>query len=243
MRTVKCKNCGAAYEDNLARCPYCGTMNKKGAYADFRKKISSMIDSILGLKDDVHRSVSRIILSSLIRSLIIIAVIVALGFVASRFANVNYYSDKEYDQEAYEEIVWLDEHIDLLNEAYEKGDYKTVRDLYYQNTKAVSKWTGYPSFCLREEYEKIQGAKTLNQYQLQRILYFVYFPEYLAGRNGMNFVDRDEYEEMRSAIISRAAEKGFTEEKLSEIFKKHADSYGYISVGDIAGYIKEELPW
>ncbi|MBO4537736.1 MAG: zinc-ribbon domain-containing protein, partial [Erysipelotrichaceae bacterium] len=32
MKELICKNCGAAYPEDTEYCPYCGTMNKKGAY-------------------------------------------------------------------------------------------------------------------------------------------------------------------------------------------------------------------
>ena len=81
MKTVKCKNCGASFDENLEKCPYCGTMNKKGAYRSFRLKIVSMIDSVLGLKDDIHNSVSKIIWNSLLRAVILIAQTVGLDHV------------------------------------------------------------------------------------------------------------------------------------------------------------------
>ncbi|MBO4819655.1 MAG: hypothetical protein J5528_05890 [Firmicutes bacterium] len=240
MKTVKCKNCDASFSDELAYCPYCGTMNKRGAYKDFRAKISSMIDSILGLKEDVQRSVSRIILSSLFRSLIFVLVIAGLAFLVSRFSNVNYYNDKEYDQKAYDEIIWMDEHIDELNEAYEKGDYKAIKTLYYENTRAVSGWSHYPSYCLKSEYETIESETRFDQYQLQRMLYFLYFPEYITGRNGMNYVDRAEYEEMRSAVVSSLHSRGYTDEELETIYDKCSDSYGYINSSDLKEYVKED---
>ena len=240
MKTVKCKNCGASFDGDLAYCPYCGTMNKKGAYKDFRLKISSMIDSILGLKEDVQKSVSRIILSSLLRSLIFILVIAGLAFLVSRHTNVNHYNDKEYDQKAYDEIIWMDEHIDQLNEAYENGDYQTIKSLYYSNTRAVSGWSHYPSYCLKSEYAAIGESARFDQYQLQRMLYFIFFPEYTTGRNGMNHVDREEYEEMKAEVLEDLFARGYTEEELKLIYEKCSDSYGYINASDLKEYVKED---
>ena len=117
MSKVRCKSCGAVFDAGLSYCPYCGVMNKRGAYAEFRGKISSLTDAMFGLKEDVQQSVSRMILSSLLRSLLFIAVIVGAAYAFSRTAQVNYYNDPEYDQKAYEEIVWMDENLDKLNEA------------------------------------------------------------------------------------------------------------------------------
>ncbi len=240
MKTIKCKNCGASFSDDLAYCPYCGTMNKKGAYGDFRKKFSSIIDSLLGLKDDVQKSVSHIILTSLLRSVLIVLVITGLAFVASRFAKVNYYNDKKYDQEAYEELEWMDEHIDALNDAYERGDYKAIKSLYYENTRAVSGWSLYPSYCIKAEFEDIKSKTRFDYSQLCDMLYFCYFPEYITGRNGMKRIDAAEYEEMREAIYSDLESKGYTRDELKDIYKKCSDSYGYINASELKQYVKED---
>ena len=236
MKQVSCKNCGAVYDENLAKCPYCGTMNKKGAYRQFRLKIVNMIDGMLGLKDDVQRSVSRTILLSFLRSLILIAIVIGLAFIASRFAKVNYYNDKEYDEKAYETILWEDENLEKLEEAYQGGDYKTIEKLYYENSKVVSSWAHYPSYCLRSKYQTIMEEGKFDKFKLEKVLYFLYYPEYYTGYNTAKKIDREEYADMKKAVIDMTDENGFPEEKLKEIYEKHADEYGYISSYDLEEY-------
>ena len=228
MSKVKCKNCGSVFDSKLSCCPYCGTMNKRGAYAEFRMKISSLIDSMLGLKEDVEKSVSRIVLSSFLRALIFIAVIVGIAFLFSRTAQVNYYNDPKYDQQAYEEIVWMDENIDKLNQAYESGDYKTIEKLSYQQSHAVRNWSHYASYTLKYAYQKIETEDRFDVYSFQKMLYFIFYPEYITGYNGMSKVDKGEYAEMQDAVIAALEEKGYSHAELEEIYKKCSDSYGYL---------------
>ena len=54
IKMMICKNCGGQFPDTLAKCPYCGTMNKKGAYRDFRRKVSAVIDRLLNLKEESY---------------------------------------------------------------------------------------------------------------------------------------------------------------------------------------------
>ncbi|MBQ6293718.1 MAG: hypothetical protein IJK77_07625 [Lachnospiraceae bacterium] len=239
MSKVKCKNCGSVFDGKLSYCPYCGTMNKRGAYAEFRIKISSLIDSMLGLKEDVEKSVSRIVLSSFLRALIFIAVIVGIAFLFSRTAQVNYYNDPKYDQQAYEEIVWMDENIDMLNEAYESGDYKTIEKLSYEQSGAVRNWSRYPSYCLKYAYEKIKSEDRFTTYVFQRMLHFLFNPESFTGYNGMNKVDIDEYTEMRDALIAELEGRGYTYSELKEIYMKCSDSYGYVDSEKLKTYMKE----
>ena len=239
MNTVSCKNCGARFDAGLSACPYCGTMNKRGAYAEFRGKIASLIDAMLGLKENVQQSVSRLILSSLLRSLVIAAVIIALAFAFSRTAQVNYYNDKEYDQQAYEEITWMDENLDKLNAAYESEDYKTVEKLYYEQSRAVQKWSHYASYCLKYAFQKIEAEERFDVYLFQRMLYFLFFPNYYAGYNGMSRVDAAEYEQMRDTLLSSLEKRGYTLSELEKIYKDCSDSYGYISAEPLKEYVKE----
>ncbi len=239
MSKVRCKNCGVIFDARLSYCPCCGTMNKRGAYAEFRKKISSVIDSMLGLKENVQQSVSRIILSSLLRSLILIAAIIGLAFAFSRTAQVNYYNDPEYDQQAYEEIVWMNENLDKLNEAYESGDYKTIEKLYYQQSHAVRSWSRYPSYTLKYAFEKLNAEDRLDVYQLQQMMHFIFQPEYYTGYNGMTQVDENEYAAMREALISKLESRGYSFAGLEEIYAGCSDSNGYVDSSLLKDYVKE----
>jgi hypothetical protein len=240
MSRVRCKNCGAVFDAELSSCPYCGTMNKRGAYAEFRKKISSLIDSMLGLKDDVQQSVSRIVLSSMLRGLVFIAAIIGLAFVFAGTARINYYNDEEYDREAYDDIVWMDENLDALNEAYDKGDYKAVEKLYYGNTRAVQKWPRYSTYCLKHAFKNIEQSERFDAYKFQRMLHFIFYPDVFTGYNGMNRVDKDEYEEMRNLLIAELEDRGFSLGELEDIYKKCSNSVGYAELDLLKQYVKED---
>ncbi len=239
MRQVTCKNCGAVFSDELEKCPYCGTMNKRGAYRKFRMRISGMIDRMLGMREEAYESISRMIFVSVLRSLLMIAVITGLAFAAARHARVNYYNDAEMDEKAYQTIMWEDENLEKLDAAYEKEDYETIRKLYYENSRVVSRWSKYPSYSLKAKYRELSERDYFNVYELQNILYFLYDPEFYAGRDGMKSVDAQEYEEMRNGLLLRMEERGYSEAELAEIYFNHADKYGYISLSDLEEYVKE----
>ena len=239
MSTVQCKNCGSVFDGRKGYCPYCGTMNKRGAYAEFRMKISALIDSMLGLKENVEQSVSRIVLSSLLRSLIFIAVIIGIAFAFSRTAQVNYKNDPKYDQQAYEEITWMNDNLSKLNEAYESGDMKAVEKLYYQQPNAVRNWSRYPSYALKLTYQKIKGEDRFDAYCFQRMLHLIFRPEIFAGYNGMSRVDEAEYAEMRDDLIAELETRGYSLPELEDIYEKCADSYGYADSDLLKQYMKE----
>ncbi len=239
MKQVTCKNCGAVFDENLEKCPYCGTMNRKGSYGSFRRKVAGMVDGMFGLRDEVNRSTGSIVLSAFLRSLILIAAVIGLAFLFSRSARIGYYNDPKADREAYEKIIWEDENIDKLNEAYENNDFKTIRSLYAENYQVVSSWPHYADYTLKEKYTEISDYTHISKYQLQNVLYFLYFPGYFSSRNAVKNVDTEQYETLRSSVLNMMEENGYTEQELSDIFEKHSDSYGYINASDLETYVKE----
>ena len=239
IRMMICKNCGGEFPDTQVKCPYCGTMNKKGAYRDFRLKISAVIDRLLGMKTEAYESVSRMILTSILRSIVMIALCIALAFVCARMTNVNYYNDSRYDKERLEDINWENENIQKLNEAYENHDFETIRKLYYENSSIVSNWEHYASFELLYQYDKLMKKDALTDYDMTDVMYFLYYPEYFIYRYGMSDSEKEEYEENRKNLIEKVENDGYAEEKLAEIYQKCRDSYGYLSYTDVQKALEE----
>ncbi|MBO4218208.1 MAG: zinc-ribbon domain-containing protein [Erysipelotrichaceae bacterium] len=240
MKELICKNCGAAYPEDTEYCPYCGTMNKKGAYKGFRKRVSGMIDRMLGLKQEAHQSVSRTILSALIRSFVIVAVIVLAAYLCALRVNVNYHNNYEYDSKALADIEWYEANIDKLEEYYHNDDLKAIKKLYYENISVVSKWSHYPDYVLADEYEQMITQQRFSKYQLQKMLYYLFWPEFYTGRDRMKGADTARYQTQRQQILDILESHGFDEEQLKTIYQQHSDKQGYIDTDALEGYVKED---
>ena len=240
MKTIVCKNCGGKYDDTLSKCPYCGTMNKKGAYRDFRFKISDIIENVLGLKEEAYDSVHKLIFSALIRGTLLVTIIGGLGFLLGYNSNVNYYNDREYDEKTYENIIWEEENLEKLEEAYRNNDLETIDKLYYENSRVISNWEHFASFSLKKAYQNIKEDTYFTSYSLSRMLYFIYYPDYYGNTNKMSAEEIEEYETEKSDVINMLKEKGYSEEELKNIYDSCKDGYGYISSGDVEKLMKEE---
>ena len=235
-----CKNCGGEFSDELVKCPYCGTMNRKGAYKDFRKKISRIIDKLLGLKAEAYDSVTRMIGVSLLRSIIIVAVICALAFCgASLMVNVNYYNDAEYDEEAYQKIIWENENLASLNEAYENRDFTTVEKLLYQRYSVGYSWEHYAAYSLERAYGEIRYEERFNEYALEDLIYFCFYPDYFTSTYDLSKEEKQMYDEYRNDLLEYAKRKGYSESELQQIYEEVRDEYGYMTGSDLKKYLKE----
>ena len=237
---MKCKNCGAEYSNKLVKCPYCGTMNRKAAYKDFKKKVDQIIDRLFGLKTEAYDSVSKMIFISILRSLLIIAICLAIGFGLAMLQNVNYYHDEKEDTVRYENIIWENENLAVLNEAYANRDFATIKKLLDQNYRVVSSWEHYPSYVLQTECEDILNEEYFNEYVLRDILYYLFDPDMIVYGPGMSEEELKIYEADRARILAVAEEHGFNEQELKEIHQAHKDNYGFITSADLSQYIKED---
>ena len=233
-----CKNCGGEYDDSLAKCPYCGTMHKAGAYRKFRKKIADLIDSLLGLKEEVEHSVSRNIFFSLLKAVLTVCIILALALGVSFFYNTNYYNDRKYDEERYADILWEEENLEKLNRAFAERDFKTVESLIYENTRVTYSWEHYDAYLLLKAYDNISSNESFGEYYLRDSLYFLFFPEYYGNTDKLNEEDAREYESDREELLNVLAQKGYSESELHNIYDRCSDSYGYLDSSDLKKYLK-----
>jgi uncharacterized membrane protein YvbJ len=49
---IRCRSCGAEFDDSLAACPYCGAVNEKGAEKEYMDKLDDIHDDMSELSDD-----------------------------------------------------------------------------------------------------------------------------------------------------------------------------------------------
>ena len=236
---ITCKNCGGKYDSSLSKCPFCSTMNKPGAYRDFRSKVSDIIDQMFGLKFETFDSRKKIVLIAIVRGLLIVALCTGIGILFGAMTNVNYYNDKEYDQDTLDDIIWEDENLDKLEKAYAENDFDTVRKLLNSNRHVSYNWEHYASFVLKDQYNDLMKEDKLNQYILEDVLYFLYYPDYYAKTSKMSKDEYQEYLEEKNNVIDKMKGFGYSEEELYNIYNSCKDGYGYLSASDVAKMMKE----
>lgn len=240
MKKITCRNCGAKFSDDLSKCPYCGTMNRKGAYKEYRSTFAQAAGQIFGLKAEVYESLSKLALMSMLRGFIMIFICVVIGVLFGLNAKTNYYSDKEYDQKAYDKIVWEDENLDKLEKAYADGDYDTVYALLNQTNSVSYSWQHYTAFSLKKEYQEIVEDPDMSEYKLRDVLYYLYYPGYYGNVLKMSDEEYAQYLESRESVIALMEQNGYSEAELKNIYDSCKDDMGYLNVSDVRKLMKEE---
>ena len=78
-KTIICENCGAAYEDSLRRCPFCGSATTE---ADENAYIDKLEETRLDLEEYVPKSMDKMkksVLNTVFIGFIVILVIAVLA--------------------------------------------------------------------------------------------------------------------------------------------------------------------
>lgn len=124
-----CKNCGAEFDDDAPKCPFCGQMNYYGAEKKYKKDLGGIHKNLESLADKPREEYTKKSFSVLKRVLIVVAVcfLAALSYFA--YGQIR---EANYKKEVLQQIQWEDENYPQLDLWYEAGDYDRILEFQYQ---------------------------------------------------------------------------------------------------------------
>lgn len=126
---MKCPNCGAALDDSVAKCPYCGSTNFPGAEKEYMNELHELHKDLEKLEevpmdcfeDSVKKESARA--GKRIGISLLITVLVALGiFILFRF------NDFQLQKQDAAQTAWERTAFPKMDAWYEKEDYDAVLD-------------------------------------------------------------------------------------------------------------------
>lgn len=117
---IRCRSCGAEFEDSLASCPYCGAVNEKGAEKEYMDKLDDIHEHLSDLSDDgieqaadTTKKTGKIITVAVIIAVIAVIVIGIFGMISKAARK------KDIRQKA----IWQSQNYKTFDELYDSGDY------------------------------------------------------------------------------------------------------------------------
>ena len=127
MRQVECPNCGAVFDADETRCPYCAYINPEGAEAKYLKNLESRRRELDSVDDQVRSEYRKEIkqgAGKALKAVLIIALILAVvigGFVYAENRIFN------HDREDYAaELAWEHERFPEYDKLFEEGKYEEL---------------------------------------------------------------------------------------------------------------------
>lgn len=143
-KMVVCDSCGAEFEENLAKCPYCGSMNVKGAEREYMEKLEDVQEDLEELEDaPLDELTDTVKKQGLFLAKVFLVVLAVVGILA--LARFILERRDRWDPKA--EYAWQQEYYPRLDQLYDEGDYDGMVDLALEamgeDNAAIWKWEHY----------------------------------------------------------------------------------------------------
>lgn len=117
---IRCRSCGAEFDDSLAACPYCGAVNEKGAEKEYMDKLDDIHDDMSELSDDgieqaaeTTKKTGKIIAIAAIVTVLLVVVIAVIGIM----------SKAKKTELMRQQTIWQNQNFKKFDSLYEAGDY------------------------------------------------------------------------------------------------------------------------
>ncbi len=197
-----CKNCGAHFDDNLPKCPFCGALHYAGARKEYMEKLEGMKEDL----DELHETVPEMYSNELksqakkVRKVVFIIVgifaALTLLFLISSFA-----LDSVGSRDAKEVLLFTKEAYPIDDEYYEAGDYEELLQFYYNSIEENENadfydWDHYPFLMCYENITQFRSAAKhissgeFSDFDVQEIFYC-----YISNRSYQKGYPMDETEQ------------------------------------------------
>ena len=162
---IVCSNCGAKFQENVPKCPYCGQIYIPGAekeYMDDLREIKGELSEIESISEEIYQNEIK---KNAKKTGVIVAVLVAL-LLTGIFLGVgmnHLFSYEESEEEIKARIMWERENFPTLDAWYDNGEYQAILDFmeetYEEKGYSVYEWEHYHFVAKFENYQTCMNIK------------------------------------------------------------------------------------
>lgn len=238
-KMVTCPSCGGVFSELLPKCPYCETLNPRGAEKAYMDKLEKLRGGMDEMQDDVGEGYVRNLKKSGFKVGRVFAVIlIIIGAMILMVAGTSMYAGMQERKTVKEEMAFRKAYFPELDKLYAAGDDDAVLDyidtLYeIEGSTALWSWKHYDFYYLYRQYKTVLLAKeAVGEKPYEKVtkdlitdaafysLEMVRSPDYgLAGRT---FTE----EEKAKVLVWQQEEKAFltddlhlTEQEIDELYE------------------------
>ena len=235
-------------EEVKLKCPYCGSLNYKGAEAEYLGKLEGMRQDMQQLEQVPERELKVKIRK---KRRFVVRVLTILAVLAAAFAAIMFLRGRYIEQrDAKADYQWQKENFPILDRLYQEKDLEALMDFYEQaieENRTIDRWEHSGIFrwlmsCrdAREYLALEQSGETLNEYQQALLLddYWMMrgmdYSEIILTEKDKEYI-RPYVEETLNSMEGRYT---FTAEEEKQFTDTLRNNYGYPNYDDCKEYIK-----
>lgn len=253
-KIVICDSCGAEFDDGLAKCPYCGSTNLKGAEREYMEKLEDVredmgeLDAVPleELKGAFQMQGKR--LKKAVFTILTLAAAVLLVVFFLKRRDVKDYRDQ---------YLWEQENFPILNELYDAGEYDEMLEVMNQLMAAddghdIYRWKHYDFYLAYDSavdfkrlYEK-KEAGNLNSFDQITLFYDEWNLTCLREFADEKANQKEQLTEQEMAVLAPYIEAaaqdlmeswGMSQQEYDEILEHAAENFYHVSFTRCEEYI------
>ena len=162
---VTCPSCGGTFPELLPKCPYCETLNPKGAQKAYMDQLEQMRGNLGEMADDVEEGYARQLKKSGSRvGRIFLIVLIVIGAMVALIMGMSFYGRAADNRETKAELAFRKAHFAELDAAYAQGDDDAVLELINtlyeeEGSGALWSWKHYDYYYMYRHYQTVQMAE------------------------------------------------------------------------------------
>ena len=247
VKKIICSSCGAEFEDTLPKCPYCGSLNYKGAEAEYLGKLESMRQDMQQLEQVPEKELKKKLKK---KQKFVIKLLILLAALAAILAVIVFRAQYIEPRDARADYLWEKENFPVLDRLYREQDFEGLTDFYEQaviEDRAIYRWEHSGIFTrlmscrdAREYLAMEQSGETLRDYQETQLLDDYWILRGLEYSRGMSEEDKEYIRPYVEATLNSLADRyTFTAEEEKKFEDSLRNNYGYPRYEDCKEYIKK----
>lgn len=245
----ECPFCGGKYKDTLPACPYCGTMNYKGAEAQYLNKLENVrtdMEALGSIPEQETRAEFKRQGRFLVKALIICGVVAVLAVAGGILFNIIIDGPRRDPQAEYR---WKQINYPIYDEAYAAGDYEQLLELYQEARNQdypIDDWEHIELIRVMDDLtysveliEKLNAGEELSDYSYENLLYYgwkadgSYIPDNLTEEEIV--LIQEDWDIVLQDFYTRWE---FTDKEREAFVTDRDESYGYPDWDLVEDYIK-----
>lgn len=145
-KKIICPSCGGEFSEKLPKCPYCDSLNLKGAEQEYLEKLEDIREDLEELEKVPEKEAAAAIRS---KGKMTVKVIVLALAAAAAIAGISWYLSGKQERKDEENLIWEQNHIPVFDELYENGEYEELIALYHDAVEGEHYLSGWEhnEFC------------------------------------------------------------------------------------------------
>ena len=141
IKKIICSSCGAEFDDTLPKCPYCGSLNYKGAEAEYLGRLEGMRQDMQQLEQVPERELKEKLKK---KQKFVVKIFIVVAVLAAAFAAIMFLRGRYIEQrDAKADYQWQKENFPILDRLYQEKDLEALMDFYEQaveENRTIDRW-------------------------------------------------------------------------------------------------------